>query len=119
MWICVKSWFKNLLLTSQATVAQSCSVGKLVSNYLSLEFEKYLDQVDSDEFTLFNTSTKLGKLLLIYLDTGCLEIYQKPVQMIKEKLLNCNKYIYMNAERVEKCLYIFDAMVNCLKSKLI
>ena len=111
-WISLINWFNN-------AIDSNLTFKEMLSDYLNIEFNKFMDESNSDEFTLVNSSSKFAKLFLIFSDTNNLKIYQRPLEAITDKLVNCNKYIYMNGERVEKCLFIFDSMLGFTTSNLI
>ena len=111
-WVSLINWFNN-------AIDSNAAFKEVLSDYLYLEFNKFMDESNSDEFTLANSSSKFAKLFLIFSDTNNLKIYQRPLEAITDKLVNCNKYIYMNGERVEKCLLIFDSMMGFTAGNLI
>lgn len=79
----------------------------------------FINEENSSDYTNKTMSRKIAKLLLILSDTQLKEVYEKMIGMITEKLVNCNKYVYGSAEKVEKCLMIFNRMLSYVTSKLI
>ena len=89
---------------------------QIVSDYLNTELNNFLNETNSNEFTLTSKSSKLAKLLLILFDASVQSVYKKQLELLVDRLANCNKYIYMNNERVEKCLFIFNVMMSLIRS---
>lgn len=106
-WNSLIDWFKQVLQKSE-------NVG-LVSKYLNDELNDFLNDSNT-EFTAENSSAKLAKIILILCDTNQEVVYKKVIETLVDRLINCNKYIYMSTERVEKCLFIFSFMINHLRS---
>ncbi len=86
---------------------------------MSTEFNTFLNETNTNEFTLANKSSKLAKLFLILFDANALSVLKKHLELLVDRLANCNKYIYMNNERVEKCLFIFNFMLTLIRSLIL
>jgi hypothetical protein len=91
---------------------------ELVQPLLLQEFNNFIDDSNTNEFTYTNESEKLAKFILLFCDTSKEDTYKKTLEALTDRLLNCNKYVYSNSEKVEKCLMIFSSMIGYLKSKL-
>ncbi len=90
---------------------------ELVQPLLLQEFNNFIDDSNTNEFTYTNESEKLAKFILLFCDTSKEETYKKTLEALTDRLLNCNKYVYSNSEKVEKCLMIFSSMIGYLKSE--
>lgn len=62
-----------------------------------------------------NTSNKLAKLILILLDTNDETVYKATLESLIDRLMSCNKYLYMSMQAVEKCLFIVSSMIKYLR----
>jgi len=86
----------------------------MVQKYLLEDMKRFLDESNSSEYTVVNSSSRLAKVLLVLADAKKPEVYSRAVEMVVEKLVDCNKYAYASAEKVEKCLGIFYCMLECV-----
>ncbi len=84
----------------------------MIRTNLESEISLFLDETQSTDYTIQNSSAKFAKLILMYADINQEEIYSKSVLTLIDKLVNCNKYVYASGERVEKCLTIFINMLS-------
>ena len=91
---------------------------ELVLPFLFQEFNNFLEDSNTNEFTYSNESAKIAKLILLFCDTSKETTYKKTLEALTDRLLNCNKYVYSSSEKVEKCLLIFNSLIDYLKSKL-
>ena len=82
-----------------------------------VEMRKFLDESASSEYTLVSSGGRLDKIILVCADAGKSEVCAGVVEMIVEKLVDCNKYAYASAEKVEKCLTVLCHMLGCVKGK--
>jgi hypothetical protein len=86
----------------------------MVQKYLLEDMKRFLDESNSSEYTVVNSSSRLAKVLLVLADATKPEVYSMAVEMVVDKLVDCNKYAYASAEKVEKCLGIFYCMLECV-----
>ena len=104
-WNALVAWFDELF-TAQADNLP------LMASYLDKEFQQYSNEVNMDEFALKSRSAKFAKLLLILADTTAdAKTCKKTLDAILDRLYSCNKYVYIAAEKVEKCLFILSNML--------
>jgi tRNA G18 (ribose-2'-O)-methylase SpoU len=79
--------------------------------YLDTEFNQFIElETNTDEFSIQNRSIKLAKLMLILTDLTNTNV--KQIDLILDKLTNCNRNLYMSSERIGKCLFIFNFMIS-------
>ena len=110
-WNSISNWFKKIINFNNNNEKD------LVKSYLNEEMNNFLNESNSDDFTTYNISAKLAKFILLLLDTNEENIFKSSIETLNDKLISCNKYIYMSTERVEKCLLILNSMIDLLKSK--
>ncbi len=90
----------------------------LVQPLLFQEFNTFLEDSNTNEFTHTNESVKIAKLILLFCDTNSEKAYKITLESLTDRLINCNKYVYSSSEKVEKCLMIFSSLIDYLKSNL-
>lgn len=110
-WNSISNWFKKIINFNNNNEKD------LVKSYLNEEMNNFLNESNSDDFTTYNISAKLAKFILLLLDTNEENIFKNSIETLNDKLISCNKYIYMSTEKVEKCLLILNSMIDLLKSK--
>jgi hypothetical protein len=111
-WNLISDWFKKIINFNNN------NENDLVKNYLNEEMANFLNDSNTDDFTTNNISVKLAKVILLLLDTNEEQIFKSSIETLSDKLVSCNKYIYMSTERIEKCLLILNSMIDFLKSIL-
>ena len=88
----------------------------LVQPILLQEFNTFLEDSNTNEFTHTNEPVKIAKLILLFCDTNSEKAYKITLEALTDRLNNCNKYVYSSSEKVEKCLMIFSSLIDYLKS---
>jgi hypothetical protein len=79
-----------------------------------------------DEISMSSQGSKLAKLMLILFDADTRHsssqnrseaIFKRQLDFLEDKLVNCNRYIYMSSERIERAFVILNSMVTLVNSK--
>jgi hypothetical protein len=109
-WNFISNWFKQIIKFNNQKEKD------FLKSYLNEEMNTFLNESNTDDFTTYNISAKLAKFILFLLDTNEEHIFKSSIETLSDKLISCNKYIYMSTERVEKCLLILNNMIDLLKS---
>ncbi len=89
----------------------------IVQRYMFEEMKRFLDEINSSEYTVVSSGRRLAKVILFLADVGKPEVYSKAIEMVAEKLADCNKYAYASVERVEKCMAVLYYILDCVNSK--
>jgi hypothetical protein len=109
-WKSMINWFK---LNPNEISSQEQSY--LISNFLSNYCQEFLaEATPSNRSFDQNKVSKISKLLLILIDTNQNELFSETLATITDCLLTCNKYLYMKGDKVEKCIFIFNNIIQHL-----
>jgi hypothetical protein len=110
-WNIVLDWFRTVINNSTNNV-------ELVGRYLDSELNELLDEASIDYHSSLSRARKLAKLFLMMFDTNQDGVYIKPVSTLMDRLVSCNKYLYMKAHTIERCFFVFDSMLDLVKCNI-
>ena len=88
-WNSISNWFKKIINFNNNNEKD------LVKSYLNEEMNNFLNESNSDDFTTYNISAKLAKFIVLLLDTNEEKIFKNSIETLNDKLISCNKYIYI------------------------